>query len=215
MAALDILLGILIGSGFCLLGRWDLGIVVQRRERRNLASALIGEIVAILDTAEKQGLVAQLDRCASEDGLLLPHQPALPPFAIFNGNAGALGCFDAPLPRKIAYFYTRFATLWGSLEGLSAAPAGAMGNDLRAQRARALATEFRTLLDLADDILRQLRPLLPQRRLHFRLHRQPISTAPVYRRYLRRSIRHPFARRSSSPPAARMRAEIGGQPDLW
>jgi hypothetical protein len=215
MAALDILLGILLGSGLCLLGRWDLSMVSRRRKRRTLASALIGEIVAILDTIEAQGVVVQLDKCATAEETFASRQPVLPAFAIFNGNAGRLECFDAPLPRKIAYFYTRLAALCGSLEGINAMPAGAFGNDLRTQRAQVLATEFRTILDLADDILRQLRLLLPQRRLHFRLHRQQISTAPVYRRYLRRSLRHPFARRSSSPPAARMRAEIGGQPDLW
>src|SRR3954453_20734407 len=143
-------LGVGMG-GLVVLVRPNLTRMVQRRECRNLTSALIGEIVALLDAIEAHAVVVQLDAIAGGEQVVLG-RPAPLPLVVFGANADKLDRFPAPLPRKLAYFYTRLATLWGRLESLGATPAA--HQSLTGQDASAL-RGFKDTLDLADDILRQ------------------------------------------------------------
>jgi hypothetical protein len=70
---------------------------------------------------------------------------------------------------------------------------------LTAQEALALSEAFKDTLDLADDILRQLRRGLAQHRLRLRFRREIISTPPAYRRFARPTLLDPFARRPFVP----------------
>jgi hypothetical protein len=188
-------LGLVVG-GLFVLARPHLTHLGQRRECRNLTSALIGEIVALLDAIETQSVVAQLDGIAGGEPAPL-NCPAPLSMIVFSANAGKLDRFPAPLPRKLAYFYTRLASLWGHVEALGARPT--VHQSLTAQEALALSNGFKDTLLLADDILRQLRPYLAQRRLRVHFRRQVISTLPAYRKFARPTLLHPFAKRPFKP----------------
>ncbi|WP_336492247.1 hypothetical protein [Methylobacterium nigriterrae] len=188
-------LGLVVGSLF-VLARPNLTHLTQRRECRNLTSALIGEIVALLDAVEAHAVVERLDAIGRGEQATLD-RPAPLPMTIFSANADKLDRFSAPLPRKLAYFYTRLATLWGRVEALGAAPAA--HQSLTAQEASVLSKGFKDTLDLADDILRQLRRGLAQHRLRVRFRREIISTLPAYRRFARPTLLHPFAKRPFVP----------------
>ncbi|MHB2208176.1 hypothetical protein [Methylobacterium sp. CM6257] len=188
-------LGLVVG-GLFVLARLNFTHLTRRRECRSLTSALIGEIVALLDAVEAHAVVQRLDAIAQgEQAVLSP--PASLPMIVFSANADKLDRFPAPLPRKLAYFYTRLATLWGRLEAVTATLA--TQQSLTAQEALALSQALKGTLDLADDILRQLRRGLAQHRLRLRFRREIISTLPAYRRFARPTLLHPFAKRPFVP----------------
>jgi hypothetical protein len=188
-------LGLVVGGLFVLV-RPNFTHLTQRRECRGLTSALIGEIVALLDTVEAHAVVERLEAvCRGEQATL--DRPAPLPVVVFSANADKLDRFPPPLPRKLAYFYTRLATLWGRLEAVTAT--SATHQSLTAQEALALSEAFKDTLDLADDILRQLRRDLAQHRLRLRFRREIISTLPAYRRFARPTLLHPFAKRPFVP----------------
>jgi hypothetical protein len=188
-------LGLVVG-GLVVLVRPNFTHLTQRRECRGLTSALIGEIVALLDTVEAHAVVERLKAVGRGEQATLD-RPAPLPMIVFSTNADKLDRFPPPLPRKLAYFYTRLATLWGRLEALGATP-GAL-QSLTAQEALALTEAFNDTLDLADDILRQLRLSLAQHRLRVCSRREIISTLPAYRRFARPTLLHPFAKRPFVP----------------
>jgi hypothetical protein len=130
---------------------------VRRAERRSLASALTGEIVAVLQTIElensDQAIVPPGDFAET-----CPPHLGLPRFTIYEANAGKLNCFAAPLPRKIAYFFDRMGAL--AQECGSAATTPLPDNADRARHLREMQGDLKATLDLADEILLDLRPLI-------------------------------------------------------
>ncbi|GEM_PF-2061732 len=187
----------LASGGLMVLAGPNLARLGRRQACRNLSSALIGETVALLDAVESHKLVARLEALGRGEQEQLGRLPPLP-MVVFGANADKLDRLPAPLPRKIAYFYTRLATLWGRLEALGAMRASEHG--LTAQEAAALARELNTVLDLADDVLRHLRQGLVRHRLRNPFRRELISTLPAYRKFARRTLMHPFAKRPYVPP---------------
>lgn len=162
----------LAGGGLGFLGGWGVRGRMRRREQQNLASALVGELVGLVRAIED----GELER--TDPPVTLSVFP-LPPFVVYGANANRLDYFDAPLARKITYFYTRLAWLRASSEALAPTPDAGARRDTGVGRPRVIADELKDVLDLCDDILRQLRPLLSRRHFRFQLCREPVSTAPI------------------------------------
>jgi hypothetical protein len=143
------------------LSNWSLHSLTHRREIRNLASAFVGEIAAILHLIETHDLVSILEKAldASDSGVALPTL-MLPPFTIYTVDAARLDDLPFPAPRKIAYFYAQIASIRDDLTLLATEPVPKCSADSRTKRIRCVLTELNDALALGDDILRELRPLL-------------------------------------------------------
>jgi hypothetical protein len=105
------------------LSNWSLHSLTHRREIRNLASAFVGEIAAILHLIETHDLVSILEKAldASDSGVALPTL-MLPPFTIYTVDAARLDDLPFPAPRKIAYFYAQIASIRDDLILLATEP---------------------------------------------------------------------------------------------
>jgi hypothetical protein len=143
------------------LSNWSLHSLTHRREIRNLASAFVGEIVAILHLIETHDLVSIFEKAldASDSGVALPTL-MLPPFTIYTVDAARLDDLPFPAPRKIAYFYAQIASIRDDLTLLATEPVPKRSAGSRTKRIRCVLTELNDALALGDDILRELRPLL-------------------------------------------------------
>ena len=143
------------------LSNWSLHNLTHRREIRNLASAFVGEIAAILHLIETHDVVSMLEKAldASHRVAAVPNL-TLPPFTIYTVDAARLDQLPFPAPRKIAYFYAQIASIQDDLACLAAEPVreGAAGG--RLGRIRCVLAELNDALALGDDILRDLRRLL-------------------------------------------------------
>jgi hypothetical protein len=87
------------------LSNWSLHSLTHRREIRNVASAFVGEIAAILHLIETHDVVSMLEKAldASDCAVALPNL-TLPPFTIYTADAARLDELPLSAPRKIAYF---------------------------------------------------------------------------------------------------------------
>jgi hypothetical protein len=134
--------------------------ILHRPQRRNLASALIGEIVAVLRALEANRFVEKLESAANADGTA--PQLSLPPFVAYQAIAQRLVWFSAPLPRQIVFFYTRLSAIEQDLRLINSA-ASAQKIDRKEQLLVILA-ELQDTLRLGDEILRLLRRIVSTRR---------------------------------------------------
>jgi hypothetical protein len=143
------------------LSNWSLHRLTHRREIRNLASAFVGEIAAILHLIETHDVVSMLEKAldASDRAAALPNL-TLPPFTIYTVDAARLDELPFPAPRKIAYFYAQIASIQDDLARLAAQPVPEGPAEGRRGQIRCVLTELNDALALGDDILRDLRPLL-------------------------------------------------------
>jgi hypothetical protein len=124
------------------------------RERRNnashLASALIGEITATLESIETQQLVDLLKRDALDPKTAGALQAfALPRFMAFEANAAKLDCLPANVERMAVNLFDRWSVFCAEVKG-SAVVAGDRKPVLH---------EATELLQLADDLLLALRQI--------------------------------------------------------
>lgn len=130
--------------------------------RRSLASALVGEIAAVMRAIEDSPVLEEISVAAENE----PHTEAdvsvLPRTLIYEANAGKIGMFNAPLPREVAYFYTRVATLSGYLRALSKAPEAPDGK--WKETLHAAASEAACVMELGDELLHDLRPFVSAKR---------------------------------------------------
>jgi hypothetical protein len=135
----------------------------RARSRRGLASALIGEIAAIIDGMERFEEVRKLEDMASgaEEHLDQLGTFALPRFSIYESNADRLDLFDASLQRQISYFFTCAGSLAGHLHALASTRQEA--TESRKQHAIEAQREINGLSELGDDLLRDLRKLVSKR----------------------------------------------------
>jgi hypothetical protein len=138
-----------------LLVAWGFYGVFRRRQRRRLASAFIGEMVAVLREIELQDIEGAVERfiASSTPGVPKP-KLSLPEFIIYHAAADKLDCFAEPLPRKMAFFYTRVGQLREAIASLDRRP-------LADKRQTLL--ELREMLELANDILYALRTIISSR----------------------------------------------------
>lgn len=122
--------------------------------RRALASALVGELAGVLRTIETSDLETRLRSAGSKPGTgKRPSQEQymlLPEPVVFEANAGRLDMFEPSLARKIA-------NLYALLKGVNGSLPSAVGDP---KLSSAVLSELQEGLGLADDVLRQLRPLL-------------------------------------------------------
>lgn len=128
----------------------------RRAERRSLASALTGEIVAVLRAVEMEN-PGQVNLPSGDAAETRPPHLVLPRFTVYEANAGKLDHFAVPLPRKITYFFDRMGTLaqeCGTIAKLTS------DETARIKHCREMRDDLKTTLDLADEILLDLRPLM-------------------------------------------------------
>src|SRR6266446_2430032 len=126
--------------------------LLHRTERRNLASALIGEIVAVLRAFEVNRLVEQLEVAANADGAA--PKLNLPPFVAYKAIAQKIDRFSLPLPRQIVFFYTRLSVIEDDLRSIHST-VSEKNADRKAQLQTILA-ELQDTLRLGDEILQSL-----------------------------------------------------------
>ena len=135
----------------------------RSRFRRGLASALIGEIAAVIDSMEDFEEVRKLEdmEFGAEEHLDELAAFTLPKFSVYESNADRLDFFDAALQRKIAYFFTRAGGLAGHLHALASTKNES--KELCKQHAIDAQREINGLSELADDLLRDLRKLVSKK----------------------------------------------------
>jgi hypothetical protein len=135
----------------------------RSRSRRGLASALIGEIAAIIDDMEGFEEVRKLEdmEIGADEHLDELGAFALPKFSVYESNADRLDLFDAAIQRQIAYFFTRAGSLSGHLQTL--ASARNESKELCKQHAIDAQKEINSLSELGDDLLRDLRKLVSKK----------------------------------------------------
>lgn len=135
----------------------------RSRSRRGLASALIGEIAAIIDDMEGFEEVRKLENMeiGADEHLDELGVFTLPKFSVYESNADRLDLFDASIQRQIAYFFTRAGSLAGHLHAL--ASTRNESKELCRQHAVDAQEEINGLAELGDDLLRDLRKLVSKK----------------------------------------------------
>ncbi len=135
----------------------------RSRSRRGLASALIGEIAALIDDMEGFEEVRKLEdmEIGADEHLDELGAFTLPKFSVYESNADRLDLFDAATQRQIAYFFTRAGSLVGHLHAL--ASSNKESKDLCKQHAIDAQKEINGLSELGNDLLRDLRKLVSKR----------------------------------------------------
>lgn len=135
----------------------------RSHSRRGLASALIGEVAAVLDSMEGFEEVRKLEdlETGAEEHLDELGAFTLPKFSVYDSNADRLDLFDAAVQRQIAYFFTRAGGLAGHLHAFASTNREA--KELCKQHAIDAQKEINGLSELGDDLLRDLRKLVSKR----------------------------------------------------
>jgi hypothetical protein len=135
----------------------------RSRSRRGLASALIGEIAAVIDSMERFEEVRRLEemQTGAEENLCELDAFTLPRFSVYESNANRLDLFDASLQRQIAYFFTCAGGLTGHLHALASTKKEA--TELCKMHAIDAQKEINGLSELGDDLLRDLRKLVSKK----------------------------------------------------
>ena len=135
----------------------------RARSRRGLASALIGEIVAVIEGIEGFEEVRKLEDMDVEADEHLDELGAftLPKFSVYESNADRLDLFDAATQRQIAYFFTRAGSLAGHLHAL--ASGNKESKELCKQHAIDAQREINGLSELGNDLLHDLRKLVSKK----------------------------------------------------
>jgi hypothetical protein len=136
----------------------------RSHSRRGLASALIGEIAAVIDDMEGfeevrklEGMEIGADEHLDELGAF-----TLPRFSVYESNADRLDLFDAAIQRRIAYFFTRAGSLAAHLHAIASTKNES--KELCRQHAIDAQKEINSLSELGDDLLRDLRKLVSKKR---------------------------------------------------
>jgi hypothetical protein len=135
----------------------------RARSRRGLASALIGEIAAVIDSMERFEEVRKLEDMAigAEENLDELGAFELPRFWVYESNADRLDLFEAALQRQIAYFFTCAGSLAGHLHALASTKKES--TELCKLHAIDAQKEINGLSELGDDLLRGLRKLVSKK----------------------------------------------------
>ena len=135
----------------------------RSRSRRGLASALIGEIAAIIDDMEGFEEVRKLEdmEIGADEHLDELGAFTLPRFSVYESNADRLDLFDPAVQRQIAYFFTSAGSLAGHLHALASTRDAS--KELCKQHAMDAQKEINGLWELGDDLLRDLRKLVSKK----------------------------------------------------
>jgi hypothetical protein len=135
----------------------------RSRARQGLASALIGEIAAVIDGMEGFEEIRKLEdmEIGAEEHLDELGAFTLPKFSVYESNAGRLDLFEAAIQRQTVYFFTRAGSLAGHLHAL--ASTNKESKELRKQHAIDAQKEINGLSELGDALLHDLRKLVSNR----------------------------------------------------
>ncbi|WP_406856136.1 hypothetical protein ABEG18_00460 [Alsobacter sp. KACC 23698] len=151
--------GVVIGAAIALLSALAVTKFQLRRHRTALASALVGEIAAIVREIECRDVVEQLRRATDHLQVSLTCLPPRP-YPVFEAEAGRLDRLAAPLPRKIAFFYTRMGALAEDVRSFA-------DGELRGtEYLQPLLRELEATMSLSDEVLRDLREVASPSPLH-------------------------------------------------
>ena len=133
------------------------------RLRRGLASALIGEIAAVIDGMEGFEEVRKLEgmEIGADEHLDELGSFTLPRFSVYESNADRLDLFDTAIQRQIAYFFTSAGSLAGHLHAL--ASSRKESTELCKQHAIDAQKEINSLSEQGNDLLRDLRKLVSKK----------------------------------------------------
>jgi hypothetical protein len=133
------------------------------RSRRGLASALIGEITAVIEGMERFEEVRKLEdmEIGADEHLDELGAFTLPRFSVYESNADRLDLFDPAVQRQIAYFFTSAGSLAGHLHALASTRDAS--KELCKQHAMDAQKEINGLWELGDDLLRDLRRLVSKK----------------------------------------------------
>jgi hypothetical protein len=135
----------------------------RSRSRRGLASALIGEIAAIIDGMERFDEVRKLEdmEIGAEENLGELGAFVLPRFSVYEANANRLDLFDAAIQREISYFFTSAGNLAGHLHALASTKKESA--ELCRRHAIDAQKEINDLSDLGSDLLHDLRKIVSRK----------------------------------------------------
>ena len=135
----------------------------RNRSRRGLASALIGEIAAVIEGMERFEEVRKLEdmEIGADEHLDELGAFTLPRFSVYESNADRLDLFDPAVQRQIAYFFTSAGSLAGHLHALASTRDAS--KELCKQHAMDAQKEINGLWELSDDLLRDLRRLVSKK----------------------------------------------------
>jgi hypothetical protein len=135
----------------------------RSRSRRGLASALIGEIVGLIEDMEGFEEVRRLEDMdiGADEHLDELGAFTLPKFSVYESNADRLDLFDAATQRQIVYFFTRAGSLAGHLHAL--ASSNKESKELCKQHAIDAQKEINGLSELGNDLLHNLRRLVSKK----------------------------------------------------
>jgi hypothetical protein len=138
-------------------------LLFERRSRRGLASALIGEITAVIEGMERFEEVRKLEdmEIGADEHLDELGAFTLPRFSVYESNADRLDLFDPAVQRQIAYFFTSAGSLAGHLHALASTRDAS--KELCKQHAMDAQKEINGLWELGDDLLRDLRKLVSKK----------------------------------------------------
>jgi hypothetical protein len=133
------------------------------RLRRGLASALIGEIAAVIDGMEGFEEVRKLEgmEIGADEHLDELGSFTLPRFSVYESNAGRLDLFDTAIQRQIAYFFTCAGSLAAHLHAIASTKNES--KEVCKQYAIDAQNEINSLSQLGDDLLRDLRKLVSKK----------------------------------------------------
>jgi hypothetical protein len=141
-----------------------LGVLSARaRNRRNVASAFVGEVVAAMETIEEHADIRRLRRFQSgaQDALPDFSDFQLPTLTVYETNIGQLTLFDAPLPRELTYFYTRFMALPIRLRMLKS-PESLSTEDIK-ERVRDAIADVAQTMSLGENLLHSFRRFISRK----------------------------------------------------
>jgi hypothetical protein len=131
----------------------------RKQKIKNIASAFVGEIVAILHTIELHSIENKLKQAAIRPTDILSLENfTFPRFLIYEAEVNRLDAFEAPLPRKITSFYTSLQSLQDDIRQLGYKTPSELPQE--ESLVQSLLMELQEDLNLADSILKDLRSIL-------------------------------------------------------
>jgi hypothetical protein len=133
------------------------------RNRRNLASAFVGEIAAAIETVEENAEIRRLQLSDASDGKRLPDFSdfQLPKLTVYETNIGQVSLFEAPLPRELTYFYTRLMALPVRLRALRPEDSSS-AEDIK-RRTHEAVEEIAQTMSLGENLLRSFRGFISRK----------------------------------------------------
>ena len=162
------LLGGLLAICGGIVGTWWAKTLEYYGVRRQIASALAGEIMGILEVVRRRELLENFERSIqeSEEGGILIYKvfPVSESFiAVFEGNIAQIGMLPHPVAADVAYLYASIKSIWEDLKTLQREPVNAWDFDEGIAFLSNLVDLIRQTKGIAWDTARKLN-LIAQRR---------------------------------------------------